>query len=155
MEGLVLQEDAAQAPFKISYYCDAANLPDLSRAIGELCEGKALPFACMPSVDPFNNRGLLDLLPREVSKAYALLWLSTHADFDPGELVYAGDSGNDHAALTAGFRAIAVANMDAGLAAAMSREMAEKGWADRFYRARRTATSGVLEGCRHFGLVDL
>jgi sucrose-6-phosphatase len=41
----------------------------------------------MGSLDPFLNCGLLDVLPKGVSKAYALLWLSTHADFKPDEVV--------------------------------------------------------------------
>ncbi len=153
VEGILLQDEASQGPFKISYFCEDKAVRGLAEQIGIVCETEKLPFNCMPSVDPFTNRGLLDLLPKGVSKAYALIWLSTHADFDPAELVYAGDSGNDHAALVAGFRAIAVGNMDAELAEEMASEMAEKGMSERFYRASARGTSGVLEGCRHYGLV--
>jgi len=154
VSGLTLQDDDSQGPFKVSYFCEDREVRTLAEEIMVICGERKLPFNCMPSVDPFTNRGLLDLLPKGVSKAYALIWLSTHADFDPSELVYAGDSGNDHAALVAGFRAIAVGNMDGNLAAEIAAEMAEKGWSDRFYRASAQATSGVLEGCRHFGLVE-
>lgn len=153
IDGLVPQGEASQDRFKISYFAPAERVGDLEREVGRVCAEAGLPFACTGSVDPFDGKGLIDLLPAKVSKAYALIWLSTHADFKPEELVYAGDSGNDRAALTAGFRAIAVANTDDDLAAAMTREMEGKGWENRFYRAGRPATSGVLEGCRHFGVV--
>lgn len=153
VKGITLQELEAQGPFKVSYFCEDAAVRVLAGEIQSICDSQSIPFSCMPSVDPFTNRGLLDLLPKGVSKAYALIWLSTHADFDPGELVYAGDSGNDHAALVSGFRAIAVGNMDDDLAEEMLEEVSEKGFLDRFYRARREATSGVLEGCRYHGLV--
>ena len=97
---------------------------------------------------------LLDVLPAQVSKAYALIWLATHADFLPDEVVYAGDSGNDLAALICGFRAIVVANDSEGLADRVAASLEERSLLDRLYLARDQATSGVLEGCRHFGLID-
>jgi len=153
IEGLPPQEGESQGTFKISYFCDEELVDVLGSRLSDLCRARNLPFECMASVDPFTNRGLLDLLPNGVSKAYALIWLSTHANFSPSELVYAGDSGNDRAALVAGFRAIAVGNMDEKLAQEIEIEMAENGLSDRFFRASGHATSGVLEGCRHFGLI--
>jgi hydroxymethylpyrimidine pyrophosphatase-like HAD family hydrolase len=89
-----------------------------------------------------------------VSKAYALIWLTTHADFTPDDAIYAGDSGNDLAALAAGFHAVVVANASEGLAEKVSALQQERGIpADRLYAAKAPASSGVLEGCRHFGLL--
>ncbi|MFP4352021.1 MAG: HAD-IIB family hydrolase [Puniceicoccaceae bacterium] len=151
--GLVPQDEACQGRFKISYFAPADRVEALVAEVSRVCGEAGLPFACMGSVDPFENKGLLDLLPARVSKAYALIWLSTHADFRPEEVVYAGDSGNDLAALVAGFRAIAVGNMDPSLADRIERELGGQGRPDLLFRATKTATSGVLEGCRHFGLV--
>jgi HAD superfamily hydrolase (TIGR01484 family) len=67
-------------------------------------------------VDPFEGQGLLDFLPRDVSKAYALKWWSDYHGVSHSDVVFAGDSGNDLAALTAGFCAILVANADRGVA---------------------------------------
>ena len=108
----------------------------------------------MGSLDPFSNCGLLDVMPAGVSKAYALIWLSTHADFSPDEVIYSGDSGNDYAALVSGFRAIVVANGSEGLAQKVSAALGERRISERLYLAKQTATSGVLEGCRHFGLIQ-
>jgi hydroxymethylpyrimidine pyrophosphatase-like HAD family hydrolase len=88
-----------------------------------------------------------------VSKAYALLWLSTHADLRPDEVIYAGDSGNDYAALVSGFRAIIVANGSDGLEAKVRASLKDRDLENRLYVAKGSASSGVLEGCQHFGLL--
>ncbi|MCC5843726.1 MAG: HAD-IIB family hydrolase [Verrucomicrobia bacterium] len=153
MEGLTLQCAAHQGEYKISYDCAAEAMEGLIAEIDRRLEQHGCRFRCMGSVDPFTGGGLVDLLPEGVTKAYALAWLSTHGDFDPEEVVYAGDSGNDLAALTHGFRAIVVGNATEALAGQVRDALTAKGMADRFYRAEGFATSGVLEGCGHFGLV--
>ncbi len=154
VEGMQLQSAPNQKRFKISYECDPdqtdARVAEISHRLAEA----KLPFTCLGSLDPFENRGLLDVLPANVSKAYALLWLSTHADFLPDEVIFAGDSGNDLAALSCGFRAIVVSNATDGLADAVRQALLPRGLEDRLYTAKQQATSGVLEGCIHFGLVE-
>jgi len=126
----------------------------LVETVNGILERERLPFECMGSLDPFLNCGLLDVLPKGVSKAYALLWLSTHADFKPDEVVFSGDSGNDYAALVSGFRAIVVANASEGLADRVEESLTKRNLVDRLYRANGKATSGVLEGCRFYGLIE-
>jgi HAD superfamily hydrolase (TIGR01484 family) len=152
LDGLTLQSPERQQRFKISYVAPADAADPLAAAIHQRLHKARLPYACLASVDPCHDQGLLDVLPAGASKAAALLWLSTHADFSPDEVVFAGDSGNDLAALTCGFRAIVVANAAPELADRAERELAARGLAPRLFRATRPATSGVLEGCRHFGL---
>lgn len=153
VNGLEAQSPAHQQRFKISYQSSAENVLSLVDQVNEMLRSAELPYECMGSLDPFLNCGLLDVMPAGVSKAYALIWLSTHADFSPDEVIYAGDSGNDYAALTSGFRAIVVANGSTGLAEKVSEQLAKRQISDRLYLAEKTASSGVLEGCRHFGLI--
>lgn len=152
IDGLTLQMPAHQTELKISYQCESARLEAiLEQVAGRLGD---MPYNHMGSVDPFLDCGLIDVMPAGVSKAYALLWLATHADFRPDGMLYAGDSGNDLAALAGGFRAIVVANASTGLADKVAALQKERGIpADHLYQARGTATSGVLEGCRHYGLL--
>lgn len=152
INGLYLQPPANQGRFKISFESTPADLLRLVRHVNERLTEARLPFCCLGSVDPFRDRGLLDVLPEGISKAYALIWLSTHADFSPDEVIYAGDSGNDLDALTSGFRAVLVANGAEGLATEVADTLAERGLSDRFFHAPRKATSGVVDGCRYFGL---
>lgn len=153
LEGLSLQSPERQQRFKISYESAAADVERLAALVNQRLAAAALPYAGLASLDPYRGAGLLDVLPAGASKAAALIWLATHADFVPDEVVFAGDSDNDFAALACGFRAIVVANAPQGLADRAERALAERNLPGRLFRATRPATSGVLEGCRHFGLV--
>ncbi|MGJ8652532.1 MAG: HAD-IIB family hydrolase [Opitutaceae bacterium] len=154
IDGLDLQAPDHQQRFKVSYQCTSETVNKLLSQIETRLNDADLPYDCMGSVDPFENCGLIDVLPRNVSKAYALLWLATHADFKPDEVIYSGDSGNDYAALVSGFRAIIVANSSEGLVDKVQMTLKSKNLEDRLYVANNEATSGVLEGCRAFGLID-
>ena len=112
------------------------------------------PYSMIHSVDPFNGDGLIDLLPQDVSKAHALSWWVEHVGVAPGGIVFAGDSGNDLAALSAGYQAIVVGNADRSVAQQAQEAHESAGFSDRLYLAEAPATSGVLEGCRWYGLVD-
>lgn len=152
IEGLSLQVPEHQTDFKVSYECASGQLDAILEQVEARTAG--LPYSCMGSLDPFLNCGLIDVMPGRVNKAYALLWLATHGDFKPDEVVYSGDSGNDLAALASGFRAIIVANASKGLIGKVAALQHERGVsAERRYEAKGEATSGVLEGCLHYGLI--
>ena len=93
------------------------------------------------------------IAPATVSNAQALAWWVEYTRSNPEAVVFAGSSGNDLAALTAGHRTIAVANTDQAVVQRAYNEHCEAGWKNRLFLARGDATSGVLEGCRWFGLV--
>lgn len=150
IEGLRLQEAAKQGRFKLSFYADARRLPELVQQVAERLTALDAPYNIIDSVDPFNGDGLVDLLPAQVSKAHALAWWSRHIDRDPQSIVFAGDSGNDLAALTAGYRAIVVGNADPAIASTAREAHRQAGWEDRLFVADRPATSGVLQGCQWF-----
>jgi sucrose-6-phosphatase len=153
IDELVLQPPDHQQRFKISYQCTLEALNALVTTIASRLVDAGMPYDCMGSNDPFKHCGLIDVLPSKVSKSYALLWLATHADFSPDEVIYSGDSGNDYAALVSGFRAIIVANSSDGLVEKVQQELKARDQEDRLYVAKGQATSGVLEGCQHFGLM--
>ncbi len=153
IDGLALQPPDRQQRFKISYVSTANAAERLAALANRRLKTAGLPYVCLASLDPFHGNGLLDVLPAGASKAAALIWLASHADFVPDEVVFAGDSGNDFAALTCGFRAIVVANARPELADEVRCELARRGLEHRLFQATRPATSGVLEGCRRFGLL--
>lgn len=152
VDGLTLQPPENQGPFKISYLCPPGAVDDLVSACNRRLRAETLPFESVGSVDPAGRQGLLDVLPAGVAKAHALAWLIDHAGYPADRVVFAGDSGNDVAALTAGFRAIVVGNASPGLADRVRETLRASGREDRLYCASGAATSGVLEGCRHFGV---
>jgi len=153
-DGLRLQEAEKQGRFKLSYYVDAAQLDGLVATIRQKLDERQAPYSVIESVDPFTGDGLIDLLPVAVSKAYALAWWARHFEIDDRGIVFAGDSGNDLAALTAGYRSIVVGNADRELARKVYDTHRANGQQGRLFLASQPATSGVLEGCRWFSLLD-
>jgi len=153
LDSLRLQEEEKQGQFKLSFYCDAKQLHQIHSAVLDRLSHGRIPYSVIASVDPFTGDGLIDLLPTDVSKAYALQWWTDHAGMDNKELVFSGDSGNDLAAMTAGYRTIVVGNASPELMETVHKHYESRLQVDRLYIAEKPATSGVLAGCRHFGLI--
>ena len=151
--GLRLQPPARQGPFKLSFHSSPENAAAAIREIQQRLERIEAPYREICSVDPVSGEHLVDILPLGVSKAYALDWWASYLGRGHGEIVFAGDAGNDWHALTAGYRAILVGNAPRGLAQRVYDAHRERRWdARRLCLAAQPATSGVLEGCRWFGL---
>ena len=151
--GIELQEDEKQAEFKISYYVTGQSetaIVDRAKACLRRLGARA---SLVHSQDVETGRGLLDVLPAGVAKDHAIRYLHDHTGVDNEHLVYAGDSGNDRAAMLAGYRAIVVANAAERFKIDLRREASEAGLTDLIYFAREPFAGGVLEGCRHFGLL--
>lgn len=149
---LKLQPEENQSDFKISYWCEEVDLQDLVDQINEIQQQESLPYSCLGSVDPFNKRGLIDILPNGVNKAYALDWLGHLLELAPDKIVYAGDSGNDLAALVGGYASVLVGNATECLRSEVRELAKEQKNSGLCYFAKNVATSGVLEGMRHFNL---
>ena len=147
---LRLQEEEKQGRFKLSYYCAADQLEALTSRLARSLDQSAAPYRIISSIDPFTGDGLIDFLPHGVSKDFALRWWVEHTNRDEREIVFAGDSGNDLAALTAGYRSIVVANAAQRVVQQVKEAHRSAGWSKRLFLAKRTATSGVLEGLVHF-----
>ena len=154
IDGLRLQEEAKQGRFKLSFYADADRIVCLVDRIQQQLDQIGAPYSIVHSVDPFNGEGSIDLLPSEVSKAHAVRWWADRFQLVPDSIVFAGDSGNDLAALTAGYQTIVVANAAPAVAQRTYAEHRAAGWQNRLFFARGDATSGVLEGCSWFGLIE-
>lgn len=149
-ESLTEQEDEKQSDYKLSYYCDADSINELSEQINKHLDENSSPYRLIASVDPFNGDGLIDLLPKGVSKAYAIDWWCQDQRFDSSEVIFAGDSGNDFAALTAGYRSILVGNASRELAERVQQIHDANDWQDRLCLPDEHATSGVLRGLQYF-----
>ena len=148
--GLRRQEDEKQGQFKLSYYVDAEQLSASSGAIAKTLDASGIKHELIASVDPFNGDGLIDILPLGVSKAFALDWWTTFRGVDAESVVFAGDSGNDLAAMIAGYKTIVVGNADRSLATQVTAHHKKHGWENRLCLSQSKATSGVLEGLTFF-----
>jgi HAD superfamily hydrolase (TIGR01484 family) len=153
LPGLELQEEEKQAEFKLSYYVPGGHdVGEAAALAGEILEGEGL-FNVVHSVDPLDGRGLLDVLPRGVAKDVAVRYLHDRSGVPEEDLVYAGDSGNDAAAMLSGFNVVVVGNADEELKRSIRDESSRLGIADRVYFARASFAAGVLEGCRRFEIL--
>ena len=151
---LRLQEEERQGPHKVSFYVDPA-LDDgvlLDRIRPILVEAGARVELVL-SRDEVLGMGLLDVLPRGVAKDSAVRFLHDRTGVEEERLVYAGDSGNDRAAILAGYHVIVVGNAPDALKAELREAATRRGSLDRLYFAREPYAAGVLEGLGHWGVV--
>ncbi len=140
------QESEHQTAHKLSYYTAANPLNELTQQLqAQLLKWQA-PYSIVSSVDPFSDRGMVDFLPEGVSKAYALNWWAKFTSQDHASIIFAGDSGNDYAAMVAGFSTIVVGNADRSLAVDVYQKHQAIDQGNRLYLAKRSATCGVIEG---------
>jgi sucrose-6F-phosphate phosphohydrolase len=152
VEGLQVQEEEKQGEFKVSYYTEGRPEPYVDPVQAKL-DAAGAKVNLIASHDPVTDRGLLDVLPAGIAKDYAVRYLHDHSGVDESRLVYAGDSGNDRAAMLTGFRVIVVGNADESLKKDLGIEAVAQGIAAKVYFAREKYAKGVLEGLQHFGLV--
>ena len=150
VSGLRLQEAEKQGLFKLSFYTKGADLRPIAEQVRALLLSLALPYSVVASTDPFTGDGLIDLLPCEVSKAFAIDWWTKQQGLLATDVLYAGDSGNDSAVFAAGYASIVVANASTDVLDHAQQCHAQRGWSERLYAAPFPATSGVLAGLQHF-----
>jgi sucrose-6F-phosphate phosphohydrolase len=154
LPGLELQPEDRQTPFKVSYFLPPGR--DHSSVLASLRDHLGIfkgRVQVVYSVQAQDGTGLVDLLPAGVAKDFALRYLQGITGVEADRLVYAGDSGNDLAALFAGFKAIVVGNADETLKKQVREKAEEDGILCRIYFSEKHYAGGVLEGCAHFGIL--
>lgn len=154
VDEITAQEDEKQMEFKQSYYAslDFSYMSIIERIKSRLAE-QSIEANVIYSVDPKKNVGLVDVLPRNAAKDFALNYLYKKLDLDHERVVYAGDSGNDLLAFVSGFNSIIVNNATDAVKAETRRYAKKKGVEDKLFFASGNFVLGVIEGCRHFGLI--
>lgn len=144
------QEDEKQGRHKISFYVDAEKLKSVNDLICSSLEASKLPFSIISSVDPFNGDGLIDVLPPQVTKSFALKWLIDFKSLTHQDVVFAGDSGNDYAAMVGGFNTIVVGNAPKPLKEKVAQHFNQQNSNTKLITPSGRATSGVLQGVEAF-----
>jgi len=153
--GIRLQEAERQAEFKRSYYMAPEAVS--SASLDELrvrCEAAGLMLSLVGSVDPLTGLGLLDCLPAQVDKASCLDHVRRRLGAARERTIFAGDSGNDVAALLSGCLAVVVGNAPAAVKEAVRAEAKARGRLDGVHFADADCAAGVVEGMRRFGIAD-
>ncbi len=155
---LVLQEAGKQSRFKLSYYLSMdVDTGQLMAHMRKMLNERNVRAELIYSVDEAEQVGLLDVLPASATKFHAVEFLMNSLGFGLGNVVFAGDSGNDLPVLASPIHAVLVAN-----ASVEVKDQAEKlihvlGTEDAFYVAKGdfmamngNYAAGILEGVAHY-----
>lgn len=151
---LLLQPQERQTDFKLSYHLPrGADYTEILASVRRRLEGLGDRVQAVCSVGAPSGTPLLDLLPTGGGKDHALLYLRQISGVGDDEIVYAGDSGNDLEAILAGFKAIVVANAGEELKGELRNRAEKEKLTSHIFFSQYPYAKGVLEGCRHFGIL--
>jgi sucrose-6F-phosphate phosphohydrolase len=152
------QASAKQNDYKLSYYVPLHSDRDaLSAVIRDRLAAAEVNASLIWSVDEPEGIGLLDILPARASKYHAIEALMQLRNFDYGNTVFCGDSGNDIEVLVSPIPAVLVANAQPDVRELARRLADETGHSDRLYLAHGgfmgmngNYSAGMLEGIAHY-----
>jgi sucrose-6F-phosphate phosphohydrolase len=147
------QDAVHQQAFKASFNTPEALVENVANTLATRFAENDAPLNVIFNHDLETGEGMIDVLPKNVSKAYALKWLIKKGIFAADQVVFAGDSGNDLDVFLSGLRSIIVSNAPAWIHRQAHDKAASAGDADRIYSAQSEATCGLVEGLRHFGWI--
>ena len=151
--GVSLQEDYRQGDFKISFYLEPKNSITIIDDLNIKIKKENLPYDVIFSQDPITKKGLLDILPKGVSKVYALKWVLKNYSASGDSVAFAGDSGNDLDLFISGINSIIVKNTPENIKVKANSWALENGKTKTLFFATKESTAGVLQGCRHFNII--
>ena len=138
IEWIRLQEEEAQNPYKISYYYEKEHY-NHEQLIAVLGSGW-YKINIIPSHGQF-----IDFIPKRASKGNAIKFLCRKWNISMANVVAAGDSGNDIDMFRGPVKGIIVGNR--------SHELADYKTTKNIYMAKESASSGILEGLRHYKII--
>jgi sucrose-6-phosphatase len=158
MTDLTLQEPSKQNTFKISYYVSlAADKDELMRRAAAALNRLGVAASLVWSIDELAQIGLLDVLPRHATKLHGIRFLQRQLGYQPDEVLFAGDSGNDLPVLGSAIRSVLVANASDEIKRQARQLAAQNGHSDALYLAEEQMgtwcgnyTGGILQGVWHF-----
>lgn len=111
LKALVLQSDARQNRYKLSYEVPAGVDTDkLLKEVRSRLAQLDVDVELIWSLDDIKQIGLLDILPLHACKRKAIEFLQHKVGCGQSGTVFAGDSGNDLAVLASPIRSVLVAN---------------------------------------------
>jgi len=156
MDDISPQEPEKQAEFKRSYYIPLqAERKKIVERVKSRLSRRGILANLVYSVDTERRRGLLDILPADVAKHYAVRFLAGKLGVSRARVVYAGDSGNDMLAFTVGWKTIVVANAPDNVKDVLKSLIRKRPgkFKRRIYFAEESYVKGVIEGARRFGVL--
>lgn len=155
---LMIQESHKQNSHKLSYYLPLYS--DIDRVIENIearLAKQGVEASIIWSIDEPKNMGLLDVLPRNSTKLHAIQFLQKRLDYQHGETIFAGDSGNDMPVLVSDVQSILVDNASEKIKISALEQSEQKGHTSSLYLAQAERygmnanyAAGVLEGVGYY-----
>ena len=136
LSGIKLQSAEGQRTHKISYLVDPTKSPSIGEIQAYLKQHQLQVQAI------YSHQEFLDILPLRASKGDAVSYCVNKWSFVMGNILVAGDSGNDEQMLTSGANAVVVGNY--------SSELEKLRGQDRVYFADSDYAQGILEAIAHY-----
>lgn len=138
IEALELQEPEAQRRFKVSYYINPEEDPELITRIHQALETKKLRYNLVFSLGQY-----LDILPYRASKGKAIRYLSYKWELPLSNIMVCGDSGKDEEMIRGDTCGVVVGHDD--------RELEHLKGLRKIYFSGREHAAGILDGLSHYG----
>lgn len=158
LKALVLQEQAKQNRFKLSYYL--AMDVDTEQLLSEMrrrSNDRGIKAELIYSVDEAKQVGLLDVLPASATKYHAVEFLMRLLELGIDDAVFAGDSGNDLPVLVSPIHSVLVGNASGDVREQAKCLALQQGTENALYLAQGdflgmngNYSAGILEGVAHF-----
>ena len=140
-DSFYLQEEEFQTPHKASYYVTEGFGPETLKAVDEEMKSQGLRATVV-----YSHYKFLDFIPRRAGKDKALRFLRGRWQKSLTRFVTSGNSGNDADMLKGDVKGIVVGNFSPELEALRGGR--------NLYFAEASLAGGVLEGLRHYGVLD-
>lgn len=139
VEGLELQMESEQRPFKLSFIGHELSDEDIKTFQADLAKVSSVAELLVSHGGEY-----IDIMPRGSDKGQAVRYLAKYGDIDPEDVICAGDSANDVAMLAAA-KAIVVGNAYGEV----------KQWfvehpTSPVYFAKASYAAGIAEGLTHY-----
>jgi sucrose-6F-phosphate phosphohydrolase len=142
---LLLQEDAAQNPWKISFHLD----PTAPRSVLEVLYSKLQAMGLLAQI-VFSSDRDVDILPQLANKGNAVAYLQQQLQVHPDVTLVCGDSGNDISLFQQPARGVIVSNAQAELL-----QWFQTHGQPHHYLAQRACAGGILEALEYFDLLEV
>lgn len=137
LPGLKLQPKLQQGRFKISYYIDPEQAPDLNE-INSLLHQNEIAVNCFLSFGQY-----LDIVPARASKGFALRFFADQWEIPLEHILAVGGSGTDEDMMLGNTLAAVVANRH-------DEELSHLSEIEPIYFARQSFARGILEAIQHY-----
>ncbi len=140
LDGLYYPEDEDQSFFKLSYKIDLEKAPNQSQ-IKRLLRQHKLKVKTVLSHDMY-----LDIIPSRAGSGLSIRHIAFKWDIPMGQILIAGDSGNDAGMLSGNTLGVVVGNY--------SQELEMLRGYPRVYFAEACHAAGIIEGIHYYNFLD-